>query len=208
MGLIELRTPLSARRVRSLEVGDEICISGALYSMRDQASARILNLLKEGKPLPADLAGSVVLHAGPALDRHEGRLRVVSIGPTTSARMNSVMPDLIRLLKIRCVIGKGGMGDDVLRAMAQTGCVYASGIGGCAALYSRAVKAVGRVVWEEMGPEALHELEVEKFGPLIVTMDARGRSLHKEVSGRTGRSLKRILARRRAGGAASTSGRS
>lgn len=195
--MIELHTPLSVRRVRSLRAGDEVALSGTLYSMRDQASARVLRILMERGRLPVDLAGAVVFHAGPALDKTQRQPRLVSIGPTTSARMNLVMPKLIRLLRIRCVIGKGGMGDEVLKAMGETGCVYASGIGGCAALYTRAVKAVHRIVWEEMGPEALHELEVERFGPLIITMDAQGHSLHRELAKRTGKRLEKLLAHRR-----------
>lgn len=197
MSLIELETPLSVRRARSLRVGDEVALSGTLYSMRDQASARVLRILKQGGKLPVDLSGATVFHAGPALDRTQRQPRLVSIGPTTSARMNLVTPELIRLLRIRCVIGKGGMGDGVLKAMGKTGCVYASGIGGCAALYTLAVKAVHRVVWEEMGPEALHELEVERFGPLIITMDGHGHSLHKELAALTGGRLVELLARKR-----------
>jgi len=195
--VIELQTPLSVRRVRSLRAGDEVALSGTIYSMRDQASARVLRILRERGRLPVDLAGAVVFHAGPALDKAGRQPRLISIGPTTSARMNLVMPELIRLLRIRCVVGKGGMDDEVLKAMGETGCVYASGIGGCAALYTRAVKSVRRIVWEEMGPEALHELEVERFGPLIITMDAQGHSLHAQLARLTGRRLEKLLARRR-----------
>ena len=195
MKVIELETPLTGKDVRSLNVGDSVTFSGTLFSMRDQATLRILEILKQGNRSPVDLSEGVVFHAGPAVDRSGDFPRIVSIGPTTSARMNSTMPELIELLEIRCVIGKGGMDEKVLEEMTRKGCVYLSAIGGCAALYTKTVEKIIRIVWEEMGPEAIYKLEVKHMAPLFVTMDSRGGSLHRDIeSGVNGR-LAQILGR-------------
>lgn len=143
--------------------------------------------------MPVGLEEGAIFHAGPAIKRTAGGIRVISIGPTTSARMNPVMPELIDRLSLRCVIGKGGMDDGVSAQMAKTGCMYASALGGCAPLYTRAVKSVRRIVWDEMGPEALYELHVEAMGPLVVTMDAHGESLHRQVRLEAEARLKALL---------------
>lgn len=181
---LELRTPLSEREVRSLKVGDRISISGTVYSMRDQATLRLLRMLRKDEEPPVDISGSVVFHAGPAVDL--AGHRILSIGPTTSARMNSITPELIRRLGIRAVLGKGGMDDAVLKQLTETGCIYASAIGGCSTLYTRSVTELKRIVWGEMGPEAIYELEVERFAPLVVTMDSSGNSLHDEIERNVG----------------------
>lgn len=190
---VELRTPLSRGDVANLEVGTRVSISGTIYSMRDQACLRLLQMIREGKELPVDLTNSVIFHAGPAVRKEDGEMRILSIGPTTSARMNSITPDLIRLLDLRMVIGKGGMDEGVLSQMGRTGCVYASAIGGCATLYTRSIRKLKRVIWEEMGPEAIYELQVERFSPLVVTMDAKGESIHAHVEHEIRENLERIM---------------
>jgi fumarate hydratase subunit beta len=193
MILVELKTPLGAEDVRALRTGDRLSLSGTAFTMRDQATRRLVDMSRRGEGLPPGLEGSVVYHAGPALDRSVDPPRVVSIGPTTSARMNSIMGELIRRLRIRLVIGKGGMDGSVHRAMIQTGCAYASAIGGCAALYTGSVAALRGVIWEEMGPEAVYELQLDGMKPLIVTMDCQGRSLHEEREQWAGRRLAELL---------------
>jgi len=192
--LKDLRTPLSEEAVRALRVGDRVSLTGQVFSMRDQASMRILSLLEEEIPVPVRLEEGVVFHAGPAVDASGPSPRIVSVGPTTSARMNSIMPKLISLLRLRCIIGKGGMDRAVLQEMSRTGCVYLSALGGCAALYTASVKGIKGVVWPEMGPEALYELEVEGMSPLVVTMDSHGRSMHEEIDAAARRRLAELLA--------------
>lgn len=195
MMLVELRTPLAENEVRALRVGDQVSLSGVVFTMRDQATLRLLGLARDGRELPVELAGGVVYHAGPAVGRKGARPSIISVGPTTSARMNSVMPEMIRRLGIRLVVGKGGMDSLVLEAMGRLGCAYASAIGGCSALYTRSVKRVRRVVWEEMGPEAIYELEVKQMRPLTVTMDTHGDSLHARVEEAARERLQRMLGR-------------
>lgn len=188
-----LRTPLSEEAVRALKVGDRVSLTGRVFSMRDQASMRILRLLEGRAQMPVSLQEGVVFHAGPAVDDSGPSPRIVSIGPTTSARMNSIMPRLVRLLRLRCIIGKGGMDRAVLEEMARSGCVYLSALGGCAALYTASVKGISEVVWPEMGPEAVYELEVQGMRPLVVTMDTHGRSLHGEIDDSARRRLAELL---------------
>ncbi len=193
MILVELETPLSASDVKALRVGDRLSLSGTVFTMRDQATRRLVDMARRGGDLPPGLEGSVVYHAGPALDRSVDPPRVVSIGPTTSARMNSIMGELIKRLSLRLIVGKGGMDESVHKAMMDTGCAYASAIGGCAALYTGSVEALGRVIWEEMGPEAIYELRLRRMNPLIVTMDYHGRSAHGEREESAGRRLSELL---------------
>ena len=195
MLLVELETPLSRERVLGLRVGDRLSLTGEVFTMRDQATMRLLEMARSGEDPPVDLSGGVVYHAGPAVDRTGPEPRVSSIGPTTSARLNSIMPEFLERFDVRLVIGKGGMNESVLEAMGRSGCAYASAIGGCAALYTGSVRRLEGVVWEEMGPEAIHHLAVEGMKPLTVTMDARGGSLHRDIEAETGRALDGLLGR-------------
>jgi fumarate hydratase subunit beta len=181
MILIELHTPIARERVLGLRAGDRLSLTGEVFTMRDQATLRLLEMDRRGEELPIDLSDGVVYHAGPALDHTGGSPRVSSIGPTTSARLNSIMPEFLERFDVRLVIGKGGMDAAVLEAMGKSGCAYASAIGGCAALYTGSVKRIEGIFWEEMGPEAVHHLSVEGMKPLTVTMDAHGSSIHGEV---------------------------
>ena len=185
---ISLDSPLEPEQARSLRVGDVVSLTGTVYTMRDQASVRILRLIEAGEEVPVP-RGATIFHAGPAVDWSDGEPRIVSIGPTTSARMNGIAASLIRELDVRCIVGKGGMDRSVLASMKQVGCVYALAIGGCAAIYTSSITRVSQVIWKEMGPEAIFELQVEGFGPLIVTMDSHGRSLHAEIEERAARRI-------------------
>jgi tartrate/fumarate subfamily iron-sulfur-dependent hydro-lyase beta chain len=193
MILVELETPISRERIMGLRAGDSISLTGDVYTMRDQATLRLLEMARAGEEPPFDLSGGVVYHAGPAVDDSGGKPRVASIGPTTSARVNSIMPEFLERFDVRLVIGKGGMDGGVLEAMGRRGCAYASAIGGCAALYTCSVRELVGITWEEMGPEAVHHLRVERMKPLRVTMDAHGGSIHRDVEEGTGRALVQLL---------------
>jgi fumarate hydratase subunit beta len=193
--LIELDTPIARERVLGLRVGDRLSLTGEVFTMRDQATLRLLEMDRRGEEVPIDLSGGVVYHAGPAVDRTGKTPRVSSIGPTTSARLNSIMPEFLERFDVRLVIGKGGMDATVLEAMGKSGCAYASAIGGCAALYTGAVKRIREIYWEEMGPEAIHHLVVEGMRPLKVTMDVHGSSIHEEIEENARLALDRVLDR-------------
>lgn len=187
-----LTTPIAEEEVRALSVGDVIYISGVLFTARDEAH-RVL--LERGSPLP--LEGLALIHCGPVVRKEGGKWAVIAAGPTTSMRMESLEPEFLRRFKPRVIIGKGGMGEGTLRALSEVGAVYCHFTGGAGALAARAVKGVRQVHFlEELGiPEALWVFEVERFGPLVVAMDSRGRSLYAEVGESVREKLEEIVAR-------------
>ncbi len=175
---MELKTPLKVEDVLKLKVGDTVYVTGEIFTARDEAHARALEYMEEGKELPFSFDGAVVYHCGP-LVKKDGEWKVVSAGPTTSARMNPFTPKILEKVSCMAIIGKGGMSDDVVEAMRDKA-VYLAFTGGAGALAAQRIKRVKDVIWEDLGmPEAVWIFEVEKFGPCIVAIDAHGRSLYK-----------------------------
>jgi len=175
---MELKTPLKVEDVLKLKVGDTVYVTGEIFTARDEAHARALEYMEEGKELPFSFDGAVVYHCGP-LVKKDGEWKVVSAGPTTSARMNPFTPKILERVSCMAIIGKGGMSDEVVDAM-RGKAVYLAFTGGAGALAAQRIKRVKDVIWEDLGmPEAVWIFEVEKFGPCIVAIDAHGRSLYK-----------------------------
>jgi len=179
--MIQLKTPISEATVRSLKVGDEVVITGVLFTGRDA----VHKYLHEGGKLPAgvSLQGGILYHCGPVVIKDEkGQWKCVAAGPTTSIREEPYQWQVIRDLGLRGVIGKGGMGEKTLEACKQYGCVYLHAIGGAAQVLAQCITRVPNVyLMDKFGaPEAIWEFEVVTF-PAVVTMDANGNSLHKEV---------------------------
>jgi len=179
--MISLKTPISDEKIRSLKVGDEITITGTLFTGRDA----VHKYLHEGGKLPAgvNLKDGILYHCGPVVIKDEqGNWKCVAAGPTTSIREEPYQWQVIRDFGLRGVIGKGGMGDKTLQACKEHGCVYLHAIGGAAQVLAQCIKRVRNVhMMEQFGaPEAIWEFEVENF-PAVVTMDSHGGSLHKEV---------------------------
>jgi fumarate hydratase class I len=179
--MIPLTIPVSETAIRSLKVGDEVALTGVLFTGRDA----VHKFLHEGGQLPAgvQLKGGILYHCGPVIIKDEaGNWRCVAAGPTTSIREEPYQWQIIRDFGLRGVIGKGGMGEKTLEACKQYGCVYFHAIGGAAQVLAECVKRVPQVfLMEKFGaPEAIWQFEVVSF-PAVVTMDAHGNSLHKEV---------------------------
>jgi fumarate hydratase class I len=179
--MISLTTPIQESAIRALKVGDEVSITGRLFTGRDA----VHKYLHEGGKLPSDVnfAGGILYHCGPVIVKDEnGHWKCVAAGPTTSIREEPYQWQIIRDFGLRGVIGKGGMGDKTLEACKQHGCVYLHAVGGAAQVLAERIKRVPNVYFmEEFGaPEAIWEFEVAAF-PAIVTIDAHGNSLHKEV---------------------------
>src|SRR5688500_10806752 len=173
---IALQTPLTEAVVRSLKVGDVVLISGRVYTGRDAVHA---HLMKHDPPV--DLRGSIIYHCGPVVAKENDGWRVTAAGPTTSIREEPYQADIITRYGVRAVIGTGGMGPKTLAALKDAGAVYLNAIGGAAQFYARAITGVDGVSLTEFGtPEAMWHLTVNNF-PAIVTMDAHGNSLHKDV---------------------------
>ncbi len=183
MAIHRIELPLEDRdRLRELRAGDTIYLSGRIVTLRDLGHRRALEMLKRGEKLPIDLRGLAVFHAGPIVRRVGDRWEIVSIGPTTSARMDIYVYDLIKLGGVAIVLGKGGMGPNARRACCEFTAIYAELVGGTASLITKAVKEIEAVYWLDLGvPEAMWVLRVENLGPAIVVIDSEGRDLHEEV---------------------------
>jgi fumarate hydratase class I len=184
---VPLHTPLSEESVRSLKVGDVVMVSGKMFTGRDA----VHSYLMKHEP-PVDLRGSVLYHCGPVVVKEGDSWRVTAAGPTTSIREEPYQGEIIKRYGVRVVIGKGGMGAKTLAALKEHGAVYLNAVGGAAQFYARAIKKVDDVSLLEFGtPEALWHLTVEDF-PAIVTMDAHGNSLHKDIEQESGQHLAAI----------------
>lgn len=176
-----LNSPLDEKTVRSLKAGDIVYINGPVVTGRDEAHIRALKYLEEGKEVPDCLRGAVLYHCGPIISETEDGYDVVAAGPTTSARMNSMEPSMIRKFGLRAVIGKGGMSDEVADAMKDEGCVYLAATGGAAVTLAEGIRVDG-VEWKDLGmPEAVWRLTVNRFGPFVVAVDSHGNNLYRQV---------------------------
>ncbi len=181
-----LDTPLSNEKIADLKAGDVVYISGTIFTARDRAHNRII---QEGAPY--DLEGSVIFHAGPIIkmdgvvnksdDLDRPNAKMIAVGPTTSTRMNPFQSEVIDM-GVKAIVGKGGMDENISKALIRNKAVYLAAVGGCAALYVNTIKKIKNVFWLDLGvPEAIWELEVEKFGPLVVAMDSKGDNLYEEI---------------------------
>ncbi len=181
---VVLTAPLSEDTVRSLRVGDVVLVSGEVFTGRDAVHA---HLMKNAPPV--DLNGAVLYHCGPVMLKQGDEWVVKAAGPTTSSREEPYQATVIEKYGVRAVIGKGGMGAKTLEALKESGAVYLNGIGGAAQFYARTVEKVLGVHLIEFGiPEAMWHLRVKNFAA-IVTMDAHGNSLHRDVEQATGAKL-------------------
>ena len=191
---VRLQAPITDEQIRALNVGDVVLISGRMFTGRDAVHAHLM----KHEP-PVDLSGGVLYHCGPVVAKEptpgspkpsgEGGWTVTAAGPTTSIREEPYQAEIIRRYGIRVVIGKGGMGPKTLAGLEESGAVYLNAVGGAAQFYARCIDRVTGVSLLEFGtPEAMWHLEVTDF-PAIVTMDAHGNSLHKEIEAASGEKL-------------------
>lgn len=181
MNTYELTLPVDNAQVEKLHVGDTVYLSGIVCTARDMAHLELKKLIDEKKPLPVDLTGGAIFHAGPVVMKKADGWDLRVIGPTTSIRMEP-HADWVGELGIKIIIGKGGMADKSLKAFAKHKQVYLQAAPGCAVLLAAGVRTVEAVHWLEKGmPEAMWVMNVEKFGPFVVTMDAHQHSRYDEV---------------------------
>jgi fumarate hydratase, class I len=173
---VRLQAPISEEQIRALRVGDVVLVSGRVVTGRDAVHAHLM----KHEP-PVHLNGAVLYHCGPVVRKEGDSWRVTAAGPTTSIREEPYQAEIIRRYGVRAVIGKGGMGAKTLAGLKESGAVYLNAIGGAAQFYARCVERVDGVSLMEFGtPEAMWHLDVRDF-PAMVTMDAHGNSLHKEI---------------------------
>ncbi|MCK4756372.1 Fe-S-containing hydro-lyase [candidate division WOR-3 bacterium] len=173
---IKIKTPLSDEDVQNLKIGDSVLITGKIYTARDAAHKRLIDLIQKGESLPFDMKGQIIYYVGPAPAK-PGYV-IGPAGPTTSGRCDPYTPALLSL-GLKGMIGKGTRSKEVREAMEKHKAVYFAATGGAAALISKNIKAVKIIAYEDLGPEAIRELEVEDF-PVIVANDAHGGDLYEE----------------------------
>ena len=181
---VVLQAPIDEATIRSLNVGDVVLISGRVYTGRDA----VHSYLMKHEP-PVDLRGGVLYHCGPVVKKDGDTWTVTAAGPTTSMREEPYQAEIIGRYGVRVVMGKGGMGARTLAGLKEHGAVYLNAIGGAAQFYARCITGVDDVSLLELGtPEAMWHLQVHEF-PAIVTMDAKGNSLHQVVEQESGKRL-------------------
>jgi fumarate hydratase subunit beta len=172
-----ITTPLSKKTVASLRAGDEVLLSGTIYTARDQAHARLVEAIKAGRKLPFDLAGQVIYFCGPTKTAPGGVIG--SCGPTTSKRMDLFSPALLKAGLVG-MIGKGSRTAPVVEAIKKYKGVYFLAYAGCGALINQYVRAARVVAFAPLGPEAIYRLEVRNF-PLIVGVDNAGGDIYRRL---------------------------
>ena len=178
-----IRLPLHAEVIEKLRAGDQVLMSGTVYSARDAAHKRLVEALDRGEKLPFEIEGQTIYYMGPSPPR-PGRV-IGSAGPTTSGRMDAYAPRLMEV-GLKGMIGKGSRSQEVKDAMRRYKAVYFAAIGGAGALVAKSIRKVEVVAYDDLGAEALRRLEVEDF-PATVINDIYGGDLYEEGKARWGR---------------------
>ncbi|MBM7854128.1 fumarate hydratase subunit beta [Desulfohalotomaculum tongense] len=176
MDKVVITTPLTDDVVQKLRIGQQVLINGRIFTGRDAAHKRLVELLANGKPLPVDFTGQIIYYVGPTPAK-PGQV-IGAAGPTTAGRMDAYTPQLLEQ-GLKGMIGKGKRSPEVIEAIKKHKAVYFAAIGGAAALISKKIKSAKVIAYPELGPEAIYELEVEDF-PAIVVNDAFGGDLYQE----------------------------
>lgn len=189
-----LTAPFTEEKIRSLKVGEMVEITGIVFTGRD-AVHKWLNEGNEPSGEGMSLRNGIIYHCGPVVMKKKGKWVVTAAGPTTSIREEPYQAGIIERFGIKAVIGKGGMGEKTRLACQKFGCVYLHAIGGAAQVLAESIKEVEDVFGlEKFGsPEAIWKLRVESF-PVVVTIDAHGNSLHKDIEAQSAAKLAEIQA--------------
>lgn len=188
---IELNTPLTKDETRNLKAGDEVWISGIIWGVRD---ASLIRMIDERDIPNCDFKGGFFLHTAPSVRKGDsGELIPVSVGTTTSMRMDRFTSGCIRDLGAAGIIGKGGLSENSSKILKEEGGVYLSITGGAASLETQQVEAIEDIFLEDLMPECVWKFRVKKLGPLIVSMDSQGNSLYRDVKSHSSERLDSYL---------------
>ena len=171
-----ITTPLTLEKTRDLHCGDNVLISGVIYTGRDAAHKRLVELRQQGKELPLDVKDAIIYYVGPA-PAQPGKV-IGSAGPTTSYRMDAYAPALLDI-GLKGMIGKGKRSPEVIGSMKKNGAVYFGAIGGAGALLAKCIKKAEVIAYEDLGAEAIRRLEVEDL-PAVVIIDSEGNNLYEQ----------------------------
>ena len=176
-----LNTPVSSEDLKDIKIGDVIYLNGHIVTCRDVAHRRLIEL---GRELPVDLKGGAIFHAGPIVRKIEGtedKYEMVSIGPTTSMRMEKFEKEFIEQTGVKIIVGKGGMGVNTEAGCRENKALHCVFPAGCAVVAATCVEEIEAVHWLDLGmPEALWVSRVKEFGPLIVSIDAEGNNIFEQ----------------------------
>ena len=174
-----LTTPISAEDLADIKIGDMIYLSGHIVTCRDVPHRRVV---EEGRELPLDIRGGAILHAGPIIRKTgEKSFEMVSVGPTTSMRMEKFEHEFIAKTGVRLIVGKGGMGEGTMSGCKEFGAIHCVFPAGCAVVAATQVEEIESADWTDLGmPETLWKCRVKEFGPLIVSIDAHGNNLFEQ----------------------------
>lgn len=175
-----LVTPVAAEDLKGIKIGDIVYLSGSLTTCRDVAHRR---LVEEGRELPVDVRNNAIFHAGPIIRPLEnGKFEMVSVGPTTSMRMEKFEYKFVKETGVRVIVGKGGMKENTERACKEFGAIHCVFPAGNAVVAATEVEEIVRAEWQDLGmPETLWNCRVKEFGPLIVSIDPEGNNLFEEL---------------------------
>lgn len=174
-----LITPVSADDLKDIHIGDIVYLDGSLTTCRDVAHRRVV---EEGREIPVDVRNNAIFHAGPIIrPLDDDKFEMVSVGPTTSMRMEKFEYDFVKTTGVRVIVGKGGMKENTANACKDFGAIHCVIPAGNAVVAAVCVEEIMRAEWRDLGmPETLWNCRVKEFGPLIVSIDAYGRNYFEE----------------------------
>jgi L(+)-tartrate dehydratase beta subunit len=172
-------TPLSDNDTQQLCVGDLVLLNGTVWGIRDATHIRIFDHHQEP---PVDLHGAALLHVAPNVRKTDHGYEPMSVGTTTSMRMDRFTEGVVSRYGVRVIIGKGGLSEQSSAAFRRYGGVYLAIVGGAASVETLQIEAIEAVYWEDLMPECLWQFRVKAFGPLIVAMDSHGESIYRNVT--------------------------
>lgn len=174
-----LTTPIKAEDLEEINIGDIIYLNGYIVTCRDVAHRRLIN---NGRELPVDINGGAIFHAGPIIRKlNDDNYEMVSVGPTTSMRMEKFEKEFIKQTGVKLIVGKGGMGQGTMEGCRDYKALHCVFPAGCAVLATECVEEIVDAQWMDLGmPETLWVCKVKEFGPLIVSIDTHGRNIFEE----------------------------
>jgi len=186
-----LPTPLTGPSVRQLRVGDSVLLDGVVFGVRD---ANLIRIFDKNVPPPVDWREAALLHTAPNVQRLlDGKYKPLSVGTTTSMRMDRFTEGLLRDYGVRAILGKGGLSARSAELMQQYGACYLSVTGGAAAMETLQLEEIEAVYWEDLMPECIWQFRFRGLGPLTVGIDTHGGNLQLEVQQRAQQKTAELL---------------
>jgi L(+)-tartrate dehydratase beta subunit len=179
MAEYHFKTPLTEANMRQLRIGDSVTLDGIVFGIRD---ANMIRVFDKGVPPPVDWQGAALLHTAPNVRKvGPGKYEPISVGTTTSMRMDRFTEGLLRDYGVRAILGKGGLSTRSAELMQKYGACYLSVTGGAAAMETLQIEEIEKAYWEDLMPECIWQIRFKGLGPLTVGIDAQGGNLQFDV---------------------------